>query len=138
MFNFYQLLKTIEHTSSSFISASVVTIGTFDGVHIGHQKILEQLARTAKIEKLQSCVLTFFPHPRMVLQQDSNIKLINTIDERSQLLEKTGIDFLFVKEFDLEFSRLGAEDFVKTLLVETLKAKKIIDLVETVLPTSTI
>jgi len=119
-------LKTLEHTPSSFISASIVTIGTFDGVHIGHQKILEKLVNTAKVENLQSCVLTFFPHPRMVLQQDSNIKLINTIDERSQLLEKAGIGLLFVKKFDLEFSRLSAEDFVKTLLVDTLKAKKII------------
>lgn len=126
MCNLYQLLKTIENIPSSFISASVVTIGTFDGVHIGHQKILEQLVNIAKIEKLQSCVLTFFPHPRMVLQQDSNIKLINTIDERIQLLEKPGVDLLYVKKFDLEFSRLSAEDFVKTLLVDTLKAKKII------------
>lgn len=114
------------NSSLSSTNPTVVTIGTFDGVHIGHQKIIEQLVNTALLDGLKSCVLTFFPHPRMVLQKDANIRLINTIDERKHLLEKAGVDFLFVKKFDKEFSRLDAEDFVKKLLVETLNAKKVI------------
>lgn len=105
---------------------SVVTIGTFDGVHIGHQKIIERLINTAKQDKLKSVILTFFPHPRMVLQKDSNIKLINTIDERHQTLNSLGLDYLLIKEFTKEFSRLSAEDFVKEILVDKLHAKKVI------------
>ncbi len=70
---------------------SVVTIGTFDGVHIGHKAILKRLVETSRKENLDSVVLTFFPHPRMVLQENSDIKLINTIEERTELLEKTGL-----------------------------------------------
>lgn len=105
---------------------SIVTIGTFDGVHIGHQKIIERLVNTAKQEDLKSVVLTFFPHPRMVLQKDANIKLINTIEERSKILKQLGIDYLCIKTFTKEFSRLTAEDFVVDILVKQLKVKKII------------
>lgn len=105
---------------------TVVTIGTFDGVHIGHQKIISRLIKTAKKDGLKSVVLTFFPHPRMVLQKDTNIKLINTIDERTTILKATGIDFLLVKTFTKAFSRMKAEDFVKEILVDTLHAKKVI------------
>ena len=109
-----------------FETPSVVTIGTFDGVHIGHQKIISRLINTAKNEGLKSVILTFFPHPRMVLQKDSNIKLINTLDERHEILDQQGLDYLFVKKFTMEFSRMGAEEFVKELLVDRLNAKKII------------
>ncbi|WP_223552145.1 bifunctional riboflavin kinase/FAD synthetase [Aestuariivivens sp. NBU2969] len=105
---------------------SIVTIGTFDGVHIGHQKIISRLVNTAKQEGLKSAILTFFPHPRMVLQKDANIKLINTIDERYTILESLGLDYLLIKKFTKEFSRMGAEDFVKDILVDKLHAKKII------------
>lgn len=105
---------------------SVVTIGTFDGVHIGHQKIIKRLVTIAKKEKLQAVVLTFFPHPRMVLQKDANIKLINIIDEKSQLLENLGIDHLVIKKFTQDFSRLGALEFVRDVLVNKLHVKHII------------
>jgi len=105
---------------------SVVTIGTFDGVHVGHQKIIKRLVKIAKKESLQAVVLTFFPHPRMVLQKDSNIKLINIIDEKSQLLENFGIDHLVIKEFTKDFSRLGALEFVRDILVNKLNVKHII------------
>lgn len=108
------------------IKPTVVTIGTFDGVHIGHKKIITRLVNTGKQEGLKSVILTFFPHPRMVLQKDSNIKLINTIDERRHILESVGLDYLLIKEFTHEFSRLTAKDFVKELLVEKLNARKVI------------
>ncbi|WP_461532484.1 bifunctional riboflavin kinase/FAD synthetase [Sinomicrobium sp.] len=116
--------KTLAENSEADFSA--VTIGTFDGVHIGHRKILERLIETAKINKLQSTLLTFFPHPRMVLQQDSNIKLINTLDEKISILEKSGLDQLIIYPFTREFSRLTAIEFVREIIVDKLRAKKVI------------
>ncbi len=104
----------------------MVTIGTFDGVHLGHKTILKRLVETAKRDNLDSVVLTFFPHPRMVLQQDIDLKLINTIEERTELLEKTGLDNLVIHPFTHAFSRLTALEYVRDILVNSLKAKKII------------
>jgi riboflavin kinase/FMN adenylyltransferase len=117
-------VKKIEDYFSE--EATVVTIGTFDGVHIGHKKIIKQLIDVSKRDNLKSAVLTFFPHPRMVLQKDSKIKLINTIEERGKILEALGLDYLVIKKFTKEFSRLNAEDFVKQILVDKLHAKKVI------------
>ncbi|MGC1630748.1 MAG: bifunctional riboflavin kinase/FAD synthetase [Gelidibacter sp.] len=107
-------------------TASVVTIGTFDGVHIGHQKIIKKLTKKASEKNLNSVVLTFFPHPRMVLQQNSDIKLLNTIAERKEILSALGLDYIYVKEFTKDFANLSASDFVKTILVDTLHAKYVI------------
>ena len=108
------------------IKNSVVTIGTFDGVHIGHQKIISRLVDIAKTNNLQALVLTFFPHPRMVVQKDSDIKLINTIDEKAAQLQELGVDHLVVKEFTKSFSRLTALEYVRDVLVNKLKVKHII------------
>ena len=105
---------------------TIVTLGTFDGVHIGHQKIIEKLLQNAKEYDCESLILTFFPHPRMVLQEGSDIKLLNTIDEKSVLLDKLGLDNLIIHPFDKEFSRLSAEEFVKKILVDTFNIQKII------------
>ena len=105
---------------------SIVTIGTFDGVHIGHKKIIDRLVETAKQDNLESVILTFFPHPRMVLQKDTNIKLINTIDERIQILEKTGLDSLVIHPFTKEFSRLSAGEYVEQMLVKRLNVRHVI------------
>jgi len=103
-----------------------ITIGTFDGVHIGHRKILDKLINHAKDSSLKSAVLTFFPHPRMVLQKDVAIKLLNTIDEKTAILKSMGLDILVIHPFTKEFSRLSATEFVRDLLVNKLKSKKII------------
>ncbi len=105
---------------------TAVTIGTFDGVHIGHKKILELLINNAKVSNLTATVLTFFPHPRMVLQQDSGIKLLNTIEEKTKILKEIGLDCLVIHPFTREFSRLSATEFVRDILVNSLKTKKII------------
>ena len=105
---------------------TLVTIGTFDGVHIGHQTIIEKLVSQAKEENKKSVLLTFFPHPRMVLQKDASIKLLNTIEERSELLRKTGLDYLIIHPFSVEFSRLKALDFVRDILVNRLNIYKLI------------
>ena len=105
---------------------SVITIGTFDGVHLGHKAILTQLVNAAKNDNLTSILLTFFPHPRMVLQKNSSLRLINTIKERSEIIEQTGVSNLIIHPFTKEFSRLTALEFVRDILVNQLHIKKII------------
>ncbi|MAU63775.1 MAG: riboflavin biosynthesis protein RibF [Flavobacteriaceae bacterium] len=105
---------------------SIITIGTFDGVHKGHQKILKKLIKESSKLNLESIVLTFFPHPRIVLNPNSPLKLINTIDERSSLFENSGIDTLITHPFDKNFSELSPEEFVKNILVNKLNIKKIL------------
>jgi len=119
-------LKIKAASDYKLLSNSVVTIGTFDGVHIGHKKIINRLVNIAKQENLQAVVLTFFPHPRMVVQSDTKIKMLNTIDEKNKLLEQQGIDHLVIKKFTKDFSRLSAQEYVRKVLVETLHVKHII------------
>ncbi|MFN3752981.1 bifunctional riboflavin kinase/FAD synthetase [Flavobacterium sp.] len=118
----------IVHSIKSFVAhkPTIVTIGTFDGVHLGHRKILEKIIATAKSQDCESLVLTFFPHPRMVLQEGTEMKQLNTLKEKITLLENLGVDHLVVHPFDKDFSRLTAEDFVKQVLVDTFKLQKII------------
>ena len=103
-----------------------MTLGTFDGVHIGHKKILEKLLQNTAEGTYESLILTFFPHPRMILQEASEIKLLNTISERAFLLEQTGLDYLIIHPFDKAFSQLTAEEFVKNVLVGQFNIHKII------------
>lgn len=105
---------------------TVVTIGTFDGVHLGHKAILNRLVETAHKENLAAVLLTFFPHPRMVLQKDSGIKMLNTLAEKKVLLQSLGLDHLVIHPFTQAFSRLNAVEYVRDILVNQLKAKKII------------
>src|SRR5690606_36161039 len=105
---------------------SIATLGTFDGVHIGHRKIVNRLIQTAKVAHCESVILTFFPHPRMVLNQKSDVKLLNTIDEKALLLEQLELDNLIIHPFDEAFSQLSAEDFVREILVGKLNIGKII------------
>jgi riboflavin kinase/FMN adenylyltransferase len=105
---------------------TIVTIGTFDGVHLGHQKIVAQITKNAHALNCESLVLTFFPHPRMVLQQGTEMKQLNTLNEKIALLDNLGIDNLVIHPFDKEFSRLTAEEFVKKVLVDVFNIKKII------------
>lgn len=105
---------------------TVITIGTFDGVHVGHRKIIERLVNSAKESNLESALLTFFPHPRMVLQQSTDLRLINTIEERKSILSSTGLEHLIIHPFTRAFSRLTARQYVEEFLIEKLNAKKII------------
>ena len=105
---------------------TIATIGTFDGVHIGHRKILDKLVKAATGSNYESLLLTFFPHPRMIVQPEADIKLLNTIDEKRELLEQIGLDNLIIHPFDHDFSNLEAEEFVKTVLVDRFNIQKII------------
>lgn len=105
---------------------TIVTLGTFDGVHIGHNAILDKICNTATKENLESVILTFFPHPRLIVSDNYDIKLLNTIDEKSILLEKKGIQNFIIHPFDKTFSELSPREFVTQVLVEKLNIQKII------------
>ncbi|MCG7281224.1 bifunctional riboflavin kinase/FAD synthetase [Chryseobacterium taklimakanense] len=98
----------------------------FDGVHLGHQTIISELKRIASEKNLESAVLTFWPHPRLVFNPNEDLKLLNTLEEKTTLLENFGIENLFLKNFDEEFRNLTGEEFVKQVLVEKLNVKHLI------------
>lgn len=104
----------------------MVTTGTFDGVHLGHKHVIDSLISSAEKLKGESTILTFYPHPRIVLQQKTDLKLLNELDEKIKLLENTGVDNLVIIPFTKEFSRLSSLDFVREVLVNKLATKKLI------------
>ena len=109
------------------LNHAVATIGTFDGVHAGHQTIISRLCELAEKEEGESVVLTFFPHPRMVLQpDDNNLKLLTTMAERIELLKKFGVDHLIIQPFDKTFSRQSAIEFVRDILVNKIGTKTLV------------
>lgn len=116
------------HSVQSFKSdkKTIVTLGTFDGMHVGHQAILNKLKLQKEFYGYETLVLTFFPHPRMVLKTDHKISLLNTIDERIKQIDQFGIDHLVVQEFTQEFANLSAEEFVKNVLVDQFNIGKIV------------
>lgn len=100
----------------------VLTIGTFDGVHLGHRKVISHLKDFAKKHNGESVVFTFYPHPRLVTSPDeTNLRLLTTLEEKQQLFEKSGIDHLIIFPFTKEFSKLTYTEFVKTVLVDQIK-----------------
>jgi riboflavin kinase / FMN adenylyltransferase len=105
----------------------VVTTGTFDGVHLGHQKIISRLKEAAKEESGETVLLTFYPHPRMVLfPEDNDLKLINTQEEKIELLRQYGVDHLIIYPFTKEFSRLTSVEFVRNILVNHIHTKRLV------------
>ncbi len=119
-----KIYRSIDEYNES--KSSVVTIGTFDGVHKGHQKILNKVLNASKQSNLSSVVLTFFPHPRIILNKYNDIKMIDSLDEKINHLEKIGIDHLIIHPFDKKFSLLSADQFIKEYLLKKLKLKHII------------
>jgi riboflavin kinase/FMN adenylyltransferase len=109
------------------INNAVVTIGTFDGVHIGHRKIIAGIKELAQQTGGETVILTFFPHPRMILHpEDESIKLITTITEKAQLMEQLGVDHLIITPFSRDFSNQTAEDYIRDVLVNKIGTKKIV------------
>ena len=103
------------------IKNPVVTVGTFDGVHFGHQKIINRLKRIADECDGESVLLTFDPHPRKVLFKEQSLKLINTIDEKIKILSDLGLDHLVIYPFTNDFSKFSAQEYISELLIKTLK-----------------
>jgi len=112
--------------SFSTLDKAVVTTGTFDGVHIGHKLILKRLNEIATRIKGESVLLTFYPHPRMVLQEDSDLKLLNTIEEKTELLKDAGIQHLIIHPFTKDFSRTTSLEYVRDILVNRIGTKKLV------------
>jgi len=122
-----RFMMKVFHSLSEYHShqKTILTIGTFDGVHLGHKKILQRILNNAQ-NNTQSVVITFAQHPRTVLQSDYDIRLLNTTQEKIDQLEKSGIDNLLILEFNATLSNLTGEEFVKHILVDKLNIQKII------------
>lgn len=119
----------IYHNLEDFtkLKYAVVTSGTFDGVHIGHQKILGRLKEIAEKNDGETVVLTFWPHPRLVLHpEDTSLKLLNTFEEKADLLREQGIAHLVRIPFTREFSNISSEDFITNVLVDTMGTRKLV------------
>ena len=105
----------------------MVTIGTFDGVHLGHRKLILKLRELADTIQGETVVLTFFPHPRMVLYPNEHgLELLNTIEEKISLLTEAGVDHLIIHPFDKNFSELSSEEFIREVIVKKLKTRKLV------------
>ena len=119
-----KIIKNLsQYTSKTPLALS---IGIFDGVHKGHQSIIKKLNSIAQEKNLESAILTFWPHPRTIFNPNDDLKFLNTIEEKIYLLDKKGVQNLFLKEFDEEFRNLTGEEFVKQILVEKLNVKHLI------------
>lgn len=108
------------------VRGAVVTSGTFDGVHVGHQSILSRLHEIAERNKGETVVITFWPHPRLVLYPDADLKLLNTFEEKAELIKEQGIHHLLRIPFTKEFSQLSSEEFITKILVEKIGTKKLV------------
>ncbi|EJF08312.1 bifunctional riboflavin kinase/FAD synthetase [Pontibacter sp. BAB1700] len=109
------------------LSFPVVTSGTFDGVHVGHQKILQRVKERARQSEGQSVVITYWPHPRLVLfPEDNDLRLLATIEERIEQLRSFGIDYLLIIPFTKEFSRLSSRTFIEDVLVKAIHTKVLV------------
>jgi riboflavin kinase/FMN adenylyltransferase len=105
----------------------ILTQGTFDGVHLGHQKVLKHVVNTAQKANGESMLLTFYPHPRLVLYpNDNSLRLLNSIEEKADLIALTGIDHMLILPFTDAISNLAPIEFVRNILVETLHIQTMI------------
>ncbi len=105
---------------------SVVTVGTFDGVHLGHRKLIDKVISISKSKNLMSIILTFSPHPRIVLNNDADIKLLTTQREKNEIFGSYNIDYLLTQDFSKSFSKLSPIEFVRDILVKKLNVKHIV------------
>ena len=119
-----KVINGIDNYSSK--KKSIITIGTFDGIHIGHEKVIRTLVKESLSKNLLANILTFFPHPRMVLNKDSEIKLIDTLKEKEKKLKNLGVNTLIIHPFTKEFSRMSSIEFTRDILIKKLNVNKII------------
>jgi len=107
------------------LHSSVVSIGNFDGLHLGHRRILKTVIERAQVLGVQSVAMTFWPHPIHFLAPGRAPRLISTLDQKIELMSRTGIDLLFIAQFDQAFSRLSPEHFIREYLIDGLKARSV-------------
>lgn len=121
-------MKIYNHFSEfKKLNNAVATIGTFDGVHYGHQKIIKRLCELAKATGGESVILTFFPHPRLIIDpENQDLKMINTINEKAKMLESLGVDHLIITPFTRDFSNLTPAEYIQNILVDTIGIKHLI------------
>lgn len=120
-----KVYRKIEEFSN--VKNPIVTVGTFDGVHLGHQKILKRLKEIAKHKDGETVLLTFFPHPRLVIfPEDNDLKLINTLEEKIELLDQFGLDHLIILPFDKTFSRISPTEYVRDFLVNKINVNTLV------------
>jgi len=121
-------LKIYHHLSDfKKLENAVATIGTFDGVHFGHRKIISRLVETARATGGETVILTFFPHPRLILDpENQDLKMINTINEKAAILKALGVDHLIITPFTRDFSNLSPDEYINDVLVGTIGIKHII------------
>tara|TARA_Y100000739_G_scaffold98487_1_gene84527 strand:- start:321 stop:1241 length:921 start_codon:yes stop_codon:yes gene_type:complete len=115
--------NTIKIPKSNF---NITTIGSFDGIHLGHKKILQTITKSAKKNNGKSILITFWPHPRYVLKKNNDFKLLTSLDEKIKIFEENKIDILYVIDFSLKFSKVSAYNFVKNILLDELKTNCIL------------
>ena len=119
-------MKVYYNFENYHVQKPVVTVGVFDGVHKGHIAILDRVKHSAQEVQGETVIVTFWPHPRLVLNQDVSIKLINTIDEKLQLFEKIGVQHIVIIPFTEEFSKISSQQFIEDILVNKLKVNHLI------------
>lgn len=109
------------------LKSAVVTIGTFDGVHLGHQQIIKELVEKSNQNGAESVILTFFPHPRMILNPENHkLKMINTMAEKATILHQLGVDHLIITPFTRDFSNLTAEAYIKDVLIDQIGMREMV------------
>lgn len=120
-----QIYEGVDHFPA--IDNAVVTLGTFDGVHLGHQKVLSRIRAIADEKNGETVLITFWPHPRLVLYpKKHNIRLLTSFEEKTFLLKKFGVDHLVSIPFTKEFSKLSSSEFIKQILVEKIRTKVLV------------
>ncbi|TGL17446.1 bifunctional riboflavin kinase/FAD synthetase [Leptospira yanagawae] len=121
-----KIIRSLESIQNEFRNGSSLTLGNFDGIHVGHQTLLLRTVEKAKELGIPSVVVTYYPNPSVVLGKKPNFKYLSSEKEKEELIRGFGIDYLIVLEFTLELSKMSAEDFLENIMIKTLHAKHIV------------
>ena len=117
----HQDLSEVSHNKNS-----VVTLGTFDGVHLGHSKIIDEVVKKAALFEGRSFLITFYPHPKKIISRENKIELLSTHSEKVKLIESIGIEHMLIIKFTKEFSQLGPDKFLEKYIVDGIGAREVV------------